>query len=68
MMEFNIKPLVIALGLSAFSLSASAQWVADKTVLNNADRAVVTVKFDQPIRGDLYLAVSVNGEINNVTF
>ncbi|MCX7086909.1 MAG: hypothetical protein NTV00_02525 [Methylococcales bacterium] len=68
MMEFNIKPLVIALGLSVFSLSAAAQWVADKTVLNNADRAVVTVKFDQSIRGDLYLAVSVNGEINNVTF
>ena len=63
MIKFNMKPLVIALGLGVISLSASAHLASTRTVLNSTDSAVVTVNFAQPVSGDLYLATNVNGAL-----
>lgn len=63
MIKFTVKPLLIAVGLSLASLSASAHLVSNRTVLNNTDKASITVKFEQPVSGDLYVATMVDGKL-----
>lgn len=63
MFNFTIKPLLIALGLGMVSVTANAHFVASRTVLNNNDSAVIGVKFDQSVNGDLYLAAMVDNKL-----
>lgn len=63
MINFNVKLLVVALGLSVLSMSASAQVIISKAALNNSDSATVSIVHPTPVKGDLYLVTPINGKL-----
>lgn len=59
----NLKQFFGMAILSVLTCNANAQLTADKTTLTNGAKATVSVSFTSPVKGDLYLAVSINGEL-----
>lgn len=60
----RLKYFLVLIALSLIGVNASAHLSADKTVINkNTGKAIVSVNFITPVTGDLYLAVSINGQL-----
>ncbi len=63
---FRIKSIGLALGLSALSTSVSAELYTSKAVVANDasnDMIYAAVRFAEPVRGDLYVAVMIEGQL-----
>ena len=63
--SLNIKPLILALGISSLAPGAMAGLSTDKAVVDNTgqDRLTAVVKFQEPVSGDLYVATMINNEL-----
>ncbi len=62
---FKLKPVVLAVGLSALSNFALADISTSKAVLGNdgRDYLAASANFTTPVTGDLYLAIGVQGKL-----
>ena len=59
----KLKTYSVCLLFGLMSCVAQAKLVADKTELGSGEKAVISVTFATPVRGDLYLAVNINNEL-----
>ncbi len=68
MPNITFKPLLMAVSFALLSANVFAHSIeTNKTVLQKNDRATVTVKFQPPLSGDLYVATVMDGKLYFVT-
>ena len=63
---FKLKPVVLALGLSAVANMVFAEVGSNRAVVKNdgSERVSAYVNFPTPISGDLYVAAQINGQLS----